>query len=329
MDYVGKEKVIDKILHPRYIIYDFETDTHTGVHKPNHVEVDILKIDEQQTHGYNNCLIDSFGINGYKCEEEFCDWLFTKENQNSTVIAHNGAGYDNKFILQYCLFKGLTPSSFIRQGSKITYMYFEKFQIRFIDSYLFLSQPLRKLSPTYNIDTIKGHFPHLFNRPENQNYTGCIPSEDMFGVKNMIPEEYEKDFKPWYATQKDITDWNFKAEMVKYCRADVVLLSKAVLTYRKFYKDGLDTDPFRYTTQASLCMSIYLNKFLPEKTIVANSHEKQDSIVCREWLNHLDNPNICREVPIWVKNPELDLEVIPTYEGEVSAKCNSIDDFFE
>ena len=52
--------------------------------------------------------------------------LFTQENQNSTVIAHNGAGYDNKFILQYCLFKGLTPSSFIRQGSKITYMYFEK-----------------------------------------------------------------------------------------------------------------------------------------------------------------------------------------------------------
>ena len=33
--------------------------------------------------------------------------MFTEENSNSTVIAHNGAGYDNKFILSYCLSKGL------------------------------------------------------------------------------------------------------------------------------------------------------------------------------------------------------------------------------
>ena len=29
-------------------------------------------------------------------------YLQTK-NRESTVIAHSGAGYDNKFILQYCL----------------------------------------------------------------------------------------------------------------------------------------------------------------------------------------------------------------------------------
>ena len=68
--------------------------------------------------------------------------------------------------------------------------------------------------------------------------------------------------------------------------------------------DNLDTDPFRYTTLASLCMSIYLNKFLPEKKIVGNGAEKQDSIVCREWLNHLDNNNIRREVPIRVQKDD-------------------------
>ncbi len=62
--------------------------------------------------------------------------------------------------------------------------------------------------------------------------------------------------------------------------------------------DKLDTDPFRYTTLASLCMAIYLNKFLPEKKIVGNGAAKQDSIVCREWLNFLDDANIRREVPI-------------------------------
>ena len=61
---------------------------------------------------------------GYGCETKFCDWLFTVNNRDSTVIAHNGAGYDNKFILQYCLNKGLIPSSCIRQGSRITYMSF-------------------------------------------------------------------------------------------------------------------------------------------------------------------------------------------------------------
>ena len=90
----------------------------------------------------------------------------------------------------------------------------------------------------------------------------------------MSPEEYEKEFKPWYNQQKDVTNWNFKTEFIKCCRADVELLSKTVLYFRKLFITSLDTDPFRYTTLASLCMSIYSNLFLPEKTIVCNSHEK-------------------------------------------------------
>ena len=296
-----KPTTLDRISRPRYIIYDFETDTHTDIHRPNHVEIDVLKIDQAQGHRYEDCLRDSLAFTGYGCEAKFCDWLFTDRNEHSTVIAHNGAGYDNKFILQHCLMRGLTPDNFIRQGSRITYMRFKKFNIRFIDSVHFFLQPLRKLSDTYNIDTIKGHFPHMFNRPENQTYVGRIPDESMFGVKNMSPDEYESEFKPWYDKQKKRTDWNFKQELVKYCRADVELLSKTVLHFRNLFKTSLDTDPFRYTTLASLCMSVYLNKFLPDKTIVGNNARKKDSLVCREWLLHFNNPNIKREVPIWVQ----------------------------
>jgi hypothetical protein len=89
----------DKIRCPKYIIFDFETDTSSGIHKCNHVEVDVLQVDSKQTHDYENCLKESFGLNGYGYEEKFCDWLFTMENTGSTVIAHNGAGYDNKFVL--------------------------------------------------------------------------------------------------------------------------------------------------------------------------------------------------------------------------------------
>jgi hypothetical protein len=78
----------EAILHPKIITYDFETDTHTNIHKPNHVEVDILQIDENETHDYDKCLKHSFGINGYNCTTEFCNWLFTEENSDATVIAH-------------------------------------------------------------------------------------------------------------------------------------------------------------------------------------------------------------------------------------------------
>ena len=131
------EASVRKITNPRYVVFDFESDTHTNIHEPNHVEVDVLEIDQGQTHNYEKCLETSFGFNGYDCCEKFCDWLFTKENRDVTVMAHNGAGYDFKFILKYCLNKGLRPSAFIRQGSRITYMHFNSFYIRFIDSYHF------------------------------------------------------------------------------------------------------------------------------------------------------------------------------------------------
>lgn len=77
-------------------MFDFETYKHIDINKPNHVEIDILQIDKLETHNYGDCLFHSLGINGYGCEANFCDWLFTEKNADSTVIAHNGAGYDKQ-----------------------------------------------------------------------------------------------------------------------------------------------------------------------------------------------------------------------------------------
>ena len=58
----------------------------------------------------------------------------------------------------------------------------------------------------------------------------------------MMPEEYDKHFKPWYDQQKDITDWSFKDELIKYCRADVELLSKTILkliTFLLYFLEGV------------------------------------------------------------------------------------------
>jgi hypothetical protein len=95
-------------------------------------------------------------------------------------------------------------------------MYYRKNNIRFIDSLSFFLCPLSKLSETFNIDTVKGYFPHKFNIPENQNYIGKIPDEKYYGSNNMKPEDKVK-FDKWYSENKEITNWNFQEEFNKYC----------------------------------------------------------------------------------------------------------------
>ena len=128
-----------------------------------------------------------------------------------------------------------------------------------------------------------------------------MPGEDMYGVKNMNADTYNKKFKPWYDGVKCEKQWNFKEEMIKYCRADVEVLSKAVLTFRKMFKAKLDIDPFRYVTLASLCMAIFRGCFLPEKCMIANEQNKKSSRVCKEWLLYLADPLLIPEVPFFVK----------------------------
>ena len=86
-------------------------------------------------------------------------------------MAHNGAGYDNKIIVQWCIKHGLNPDMIIRQGSIITHMHFKTFNIIFIDILHFFNEGLRKLPAIVGIkETVKGYVPHHFNTPENQTY---------------------------------------------------------------------------------------------------------------------------------------------------------------
>ena len=110
----------------------------------------------------------------------FCDCLLTKENVHSTVIAHNQAGYDGKFILAYCLKAFLVPSKYIQQSNRISYLYFTKFHLRFIDSLSFFLCPLAKLSETFEIDSVKGHFLHKFNIADNQHFILNMPPENEY-----------------------------------------------------------------------------------------------------------------------------------------------------
>ena len=91
-------KITEQMNNPRYIVYDFETDTSTNIHKPNLCEVSVLKVSDD--HDFKKSFETSASFEGYDCLENFCNWLFQKANANSTVFAHNQAGYDGKLI--YC-----------------------------------------------------------------------------------------------------------------------------------------------------------------------------------------------------------------------------------
>jgi hypothetical protein len=96
--------------------------------------------------------------------------------------------------------------------------------------------------------------------------------------------------------------------MRKYCVADVELFVKTVLKFREMFVEKLDVDPFRYVTLASLCMSIYVNKFMPEKTIVGN--DLKGSVVCKEWLHFLNDLKLVPEVPIAIHPKKLKVQDI-------------------
>ena len=241
-------------------------------------------------------------------------WLFRDENANSTVIAHNGSGYDYKFVLKWCLERGERPSTYICQGSHITSMKFRRHNLNFVDSLNFFLSPLADLSKTDNIDTIKGFPPHNFNRPEHQNYIGPIPKEEEFGVKNMSSKQYE-EFSKWYkAIVQENQPWNFREEFTKYCKSGVALLCKAVLVFRKLFRDLSDGDPWRYSTVASLSMAIYRARHLQERTIVGNAGiDRRISTVSKEWLIHSakDSVNVFRqEIPLFIEKCDISTTVL-------------------
>ena len=75
---------IDRILHPKYIIYDIETDcssniegTNKYLHRPMRIEATTLKI--RGSGSYEESLVASFSFDGYDCINKFCNFLFRKK----------------------------------------------------------------------------------------------------------------------------------------------------------------------------------------------------------------------------------------------------------
>ncbi|XP_043268101.1 uncharacterized protein [Venturia canescens] len=184
-------------------------------------------------------------------------------------IAHNAGGFDAQFILRYLIEEKKTQlPSLIMNGTKIISMRLEK--LVFLDSLNYFHMPLSALPKAFGLTgpIAKGIFPHLFNKPENQNYVGELPTIDYYSPETMSKNDREK-LMTWYRQSKENGYiFDFAKEIVNYCRDDVTILRRACMVFRDMFMTSGRVCPFdESTTIASACFRIYRKNFLKDNTI--------------------------------------------------------------
>ena len=261
------------------LFFDFESTQEHGIHNPN---LCVVHDEEREVALFQ----------GKDTVKQFCQWLFTPEHKHCIVVAHNFQGYDGYFIKDF-LIQNAIHYEIIYRGAKSLSLKVPGWDIRFIDSINFIPMALAKFPKTFGQDELcKGYFPHMFNKEENQNYIGPIPCQNDYGVNFMKPGEREA-FMAWHDEQvANNYRYDFREEIIKYCRSDVDILRKCCLLYREMFRKETDIDPFnKALTIASYCQEVYRTNFLKKDTIAIFNNDRQwkikQSNVAVKWLSYI------------------------------------------
>ena len=274
---------LDESQYSELLFFDFECTQEDVIHKPNLCIVHDEAGHEELFQGKNACV-------------EFCKWLFTKDHQDCMAVAHNFQGYDGYFIQKY-LNENCVKYEIVLNGAKIMSLAVPMFNIKFIDSLNFIPMSLAKFPQTFGMTELcKGYFPHHFNKEENQNYVGPIPDVRHYAPDTMKPKDREA-FLAWYKEQRDNGYiFNFKEEIIRYCRSDVDILRKCCMEFREMLREITDIDPFgECLTIASTCHLVYRTNFLKKDTIAVFQPDRQlkmkQSNLAVKWLSYVMEEN--------------------------------------
>ena len=268
------------------LFFDFEATQEHGIHHPN---LCVVHDEEREVALFQ----------GEDTVKKFCEWLFTPEHKDCIVVAHHFQGYDGYFITKF-LIDNAIYYDIIYRGAKSLSMTVPMFNIKFIDSINFIPMSLAKFPKTFGQDELcKGYFPHMFNKEENQNYIGPIPCQNDYGVNFMKPGEREA-FMAWHDEQvANNYRYDFREEIIKYCRSDVDILRKCCLLYREMFRKETGIDPFNKSlTIASYCQEVYCTNFLKKDTIAVFQPDRQlkikQSNVAVKWLSYIsEKEDLC------------------------------------
>jgi hypothetical protein len=231
---------------------------------------------------------------GANTTEKFGKWLFSNQHEYFKVVAHNMKGYDGYFLLEYLIDNSIRPDKVIFSGSKIMYMTVERdLHIKVIDSLNFLPMKLSTLPKAFGLDELKkGWFPHYFNTKEHQHYVGPYPDVKYYG-HDFMSEKERGELLVWL-NEKANEVFDFRKDMLEYCRSDVTILRQACLKFRELLMNATGkeievindkgkkekkwvgaVDPFDSVTIASVCMNVFRTKFLEEEWKVQMNNEKE------------------------------------------------------
>ena len=275
------------------LFFDFECTQEHGIH-----EVNLCVVHDESG--------EAAVFQGKNTVKDFCTWLLTPQHQDCIVIAHNFQGYDSYPILKF-LNENAIACDAIYNGTKCMTLKTKTkgshqfgIRIKFIDSLNFIPMALAKFPKTFaQPELCKGYFPHFFNKDENQEYVGPIPCQNDYGVDFMKPEAREA-FMTWHQEQVENNYvFDFRHEILRYCRSDVDILAQCCKLYREMLKlatsmDGdpeTGIDPFdTATTIAGYCMQVYRTKFLQKDTIALLPQHQQlkrkQSHEALQWLSY-------------------------------------------
>ena len=206
-------------------------------------------------------------FSGDDAASQFCAYIMQGQCKDAILVAHNAKAFDLYPILEVLIDRhAIRPDKIIYNGTKIMYMHIAKqMNLTFVDSLNFVPMKLADIPKAFGFEEMsKGYFPHYFNRKMNQVYKGPFPSQTDYGCEYMSSTEYVK-FTKWYESTKHRM-FDFREEILKYCRNDVDVLRRGMLKFRGIMMEVTDgVDPFDYVTIAGACMGIYKTLFLDEE----------------------------------------------------------------
>ena len=182
------------------------------------------------------------------------------------VLFHNLKGFDGVFILNSLYKDGRKVTDQFCMGAKV--LSFKCGPLTFKDSLCFLSFPLSAFPATFGLQELKkGYFPHSFNTPDHQNYVGSIPAMQYYDPNGMKVKE-KKEFEKWYGEQHGLV-FDFKMELLGYCKSDVALLKAGCEAFVAQFSQEAKFNPFeKCATIASAC-NLYWRRSIEEDTPAA------------------------------------------------------------
>ena len=186
---------------------------------------------------------------GEESRDNFCKWLFDKKHQGYTAISHNGGCFDTLFVLGY-MHDNLIYPKIVTRGSRILVMIVREYQIRFIDSLNFMKTKLSDMPQMMGIVYIgeKGYFPYKALPRDFYDYVGQKLDVDMYSPDSMSRKERE-NFLQWYNKLPDDYVFDFKKELIKYCKQDVNILRAGCLKFRELIMKLLKLIHFHIAVQ--------------------------------------------------------------------------------